>query len=488
MRAVHFGAGNIGRGFIAPMLSNSGYRVCFVGRNKQRIAALQKRGRYPVTLANENRDRYMVENVTAIELSDADNVARAVAAAEIVTTAVGLTALQDIAGAIAQGIENRISASGAPLPLHVIACENGVGSGQQLKRHVYRHLPPRLRSRADACVAFPNVMVDRIVPVQAHSDPLEILVEPFSEWVIPRSGMLGSFKEIKGVHYVDSLDAYLERKLFTVNTGHCCAAYFGYLKGHDSIQAAMADAEVASRVRGVLQETGELLMHRHGFDRAAHERYTLRILERFANPNVHDTVARVARSPLRKLAPGDRLLRPALLAHAAGLQTPGLISAIAAALAYAHPGDAEAAELQAEIGSKGIHHVIAGRLGVPQEHPLHEAIAREYLRLSGGKHQAVSYAETHADSQVETHDDTHVGAHAETHAGTYAETHAGTHTDTHVGTYADTHVGTHADTHVGTYADTHVGTHTDTHEDIQAETHTDTHAINLPINSYNKDN
>lgn len=108
MRAVHFGAGNIGRGFIGPMLSDSGYNVCFVGRNKSKIAQLQKRGQYPVTLANKNRDSFIVDNVTAINLNDTEDVTRAIAEAEIVTTAVGISALQDIAETIAQGIERRL--------------------------------------------------------------------------------------------------------------------------------------------------------------------------------------------------------------------------------------------------------------------------------------------------------------------------------------------------------------------------------------------
>lgn len=86
MRAVHFGAGNIGRGFIGPMLSDSGYNVCFVGRNKSKIAQLQNRGQYPVTLANKDRDSFIVDNVTAINLNDTEDVTKAIAEAEIVTT------------------------------------------------------------------------------------------------------------------------------------------------------------------------------------------------------------------------------------------------------------------------------------------------------------------------------------------------------------------------------------------------------------------
>lgn len=378
MRAVHFGAGNIGRGFIGPMLSDSGYNVCFVGRNKSKIAQLQNRGQYPVTLANKDRDSFIVDNVTAINLNDTEDVTKAIAEAEIVTTAVGISALKDIAGTIAQGIERRLINHRNLKPLHIIACENGIGSSQKLKKSVYRHMKQSFKELADRNVAFPNAMVDRIVPMQKNTDSLEILVEPFSEWVIPRSGMIGNYNEIKGVHYVDSLAPYLERKLYTVNTGHCSAAYFGYLEGYTSIQEAMSDPEIRARVRGVLKETGTLLVHLYGFEPLEHARYIEKMMERFTNPNFNDKITRVARSPLRKLSPNDRLIKPALLAHELGFETSHLVLAIASALYFDYEKDPEAVELQADIRNLGLSEVIATHLKIPTEHPLHGRIILEY--------------------------------------------------------------------------------------------------------------
>ncbi|AIQ54949.1 mannitol-1-phosphate 5-dehydrogenase [Paenibacillus sp. FSL R7-0331] len=380
MNAVHFGAGNIGRGFIGPMLSRSGYRVCFVGRNKQKISRLQEQGQYPLTLANENRDSYMINNVTALHLDHTEEVAHAIAEAEIVTTAVGISALDDISGTIARGIELRLCNSNLK-PLHVIACENGINSSGRLKNSVYAHMKRSFQEMADISIAFPNVMIDRIVPVQQHKDPLEILVEPFSEWVIPREDLLEDHIEIEGAHYVDSLDPYLKRKLFTVNTGHCSAAYFGYLEGHTSIQEAMEEPGIRSLVRGVLEETGKVLVQLYGLDPQGHQNYIEKIMRRFMNPGLSDSVARVGRSPLRKLASKDRLVLPAMQAHKLGLKTPHLLSAIAAALFFDAPKDPEAQQLQQIIRTQGVREAIAGNLEIPKEHPLHALILAEYNKL-----------------------------------------------------------------------------------------------------------
>lgn len=384
MKAVHFGAGNIGRGFIGLLLSRSGYEVCFVDVNDTLVSQLQQRGEYTVTLATEAHDAAVVSGVTAINGKDLDQVAEAVANADLVTTAVGVTILKHIAAGIARGIELRLSRSGAPL--HVIACENAIGGSSQLKEHVYSHLSEALRGKADQFVAFPDAAVDRIVPIQHHEDPLKVTVEPFYEWVVDRSSMIEGFTEVKGVHYVDELTPYIERKLFTVNTGHCTAAYLGYLKGFSTIQESMADEEITLQVRQVLEETGELLVKKYGFDPVEHKAYIHKILDRFRNPYLTDEVERVGRSPIRKLSPNDRLVRPALQAFELGIQPNQLALAMAAALLFDNAEDSEAVELQSAIQALGVSRAVTQYTGVPEEHPVHALILNHVHQLKQKAH------------------------------------------------------------------------------------------------------
>ncbi|CAM2988065.1 Mannitol-1-phosphate 5-dehydrogenase [Paenibacillus sediminis] len=315
-------------------------------------------------------------NVTAVDGKNIDQVAEVVASDDLVTTAVGVGVLKHIAAGIAQGIATRLS-TGAK-PLHVIACENAIGGSAQLKEHVYALLDEDVKQQAASSIYFPNAAVDRIVPIQHHEDPLHVQVEPFYEWVVDRSQMHPEFKPVDGVLYVDNLEPYIERKLFTVNTGHCSAAYLGYTAGFKTIQEAMADERIAADVRGTLQETGAVLVNRFGFNEDEHERYITKMLDRFRNPFLTDEVTRVGRSPLRKLSPNDRLVRPALQAYELGIDTDHLTMIMAAALKFNYTEDPEATELQKAIMELGISKAITKYKSIPEDHPVHHKIVTHY--------------------------------------------------------------------------------------------------------------
>ena len=163
MLAVHFGAGNIGRGFIGQLLHESGYDIVFVDVRDDVVAALKTEGRYEVILADENESHIPVDRVTALHSArDAEEVTERLAEADLVTTAVGPSILPVIAPAIAQGLLERVRVGGAPV--NVIACENMVGASQALRGYVMEHVPEETAEAVDEIAGFPNAAVDRIVP------------------------------------------------------------------------------------------------------------------------------------------------------------------------------------------------------------------------------------------------------------------------------------------------------------------------------------
>jgi len=375
MLAVHFGAGNIGRGFIGQLLHQAGYEVVFVDVNTALVDELNERKAYRVQLATAGKPESVVENVSALHGADVEAVAQAIADADLVTTAVGPHILPHIASGIAAGISKRLATS--KRPLNVIACENMIGGSAALKEHVYGFLPEVDQVLAAEKIGFPNAAVDRIVPLQQHDDKLLVMVEPFFEWAVDQSQVIGEKPQVAGLTYVDDLAPYIERKLFTVNTGHAVIAYLGYQMGYATIDAAIQNTEIGKATRGALSETSALLAIKHGFDEQEHQRYVEKILERFTNPMLSDEVTRVGRSPIRKLSAQDRLVGPALQCIEHGITPEYLGLAIAAALQFDYPEDPEAVRIQADKNEFGWEYTLHNCTGIPTGHSLEEVVRRQ---------------------------------------------------------------------------------------------------------------
>jgi mannitol-1-phosphate 5-dehydrogenase len=142
--AVQFGAGNIGRGFMGELFWASGYRTVFVDVDRPLVDALRSRGAYEVHhITNEGDAVVTVTDVTAIDARDARAVAEAVAGASLVSTAVGVRALQAVTPAMAEGMARRLLYPGAA-SLNVITCENLLGAGRFMRDLVLAELEHRV--------------------------------------------------------------------------------------------------------------------------------------------------------------------------------------------------------------------------------------------------------------------------------------------------------------------------------------------------------
>lgn len=382
MNAVHFGAGNIGRGFIGLLLHQSGYRTCFVDVNGEIVNLLNEKKQYNVKLAEASGEELIVENVYAINsLKDPELVIDEVAAADIVTAAVGPNILPLIAGLLAKGLKKRLTQS--KMPLTIIACENMIGGSTFLKEKVYEELTDDEKVQFDMYFSFPNAAVDRIVPNQKNIDKLAVTVEPFYEWVVDESEIKGFTPPIEGVTFVQDLEPFIERKLFTVNTGHAVVAYFGYLAGIRNMHEALANTEIREMVEQVLKETSRYLTATYSFDEKEHAEYVQKIINRFANPYISDDTTRVGRSPMRKLKNNDRLVRPATKYVEMFDDNPiYLARGIAAALHYNYKEDPEAIEIQAMIAQKGIQFAIEITTSVKPGTDLFEAIQTQFNEMA----------------------------------------------------------------------------------------------------------
>lgn len=376
-KAVMFGGGNIGRGFIGAVLAQADYRVVFADVNMELINKLNELGTYTVHIVDTQCTQQVVSNVGGVN-STTDDVVKEIATADLVTTAVGLMILPRIAGAVANGIKARME-SGCKEPLNIIACENAIRASSQLKKSVYEKMDAQTAAYADEFVGFPDCAVDRIVPpVKNDPDhPLDVTVENYYEWSVERSGFCGQIPNVPAMHIVDDLMAYLERKLFTLNTGHCITAYLGVMKGYETIDRAIADEKIYAIVRGAMTESGNGLIAKHGFKPEAHWEYLETSLKRYTNPYLQDVLVRVGREPNRKLSATDRLVGPMMNAYSRGFAVDNLIKGIAAGLHFSYEGDPQSLALQEKISTLGVKAAASEITGITDE-ALLERIVKAY--------------------------------------------------------------------------------------------------------------
>jgi mannitol-1-phosphate 5-dehydrogenase len=358
MNNLHFGAGNIGRGFIGKVLADAGVHVTFADVADELIEALNERKSYQVKVVGSECQVDTVTNVDAVNSKNNQDVIAQIATTDLITTAVGPNILNIIAKTIADGLAKRFD-QGNKKPLNIIACENMVRGTTHLKNEVLKHLDSQYHSQLDTLVGFPDSAVDRIVPPSDSDDLLEVTVEEFSEWIVDKTQFKGDIPNIAGMELTDNLMAFVERKLFTLNTGHLITAYLGALAGHKTIREAIEDDAVRADVKAAMQESGEVLIRRYAFDPQAHAAYIEKILGRFANPYLVDEIDRVGRQPIRKLGPGDRLIKPLLGTIEYGTANDYLIKGIAAAFFYVNKDDPQAVELQNMFLEKGLKETLA---------------------------------------------------------------------------------------------------------------------------------
>ncbi|MDZ4859104.1 MAG: mannitol-1-phosphate 5-dehydrogenase [Candidatus Hydrogenedentes bacterium] len=384
-KAVQFGAGNIGRGFLGQLFYESDFATTFIDVAEPLIAELNERGRYPLRILDETCSTEWIENVSAVHSTNREAVVKALVECDLAATAVGVNVLSKIAPVLAEGIERRFKYTDAA-PLNIIVCENLLDAGPYLREEVRSHLPPALHAALDDSVGFVEASIGRMAPVmtekQKQEDALLVCTEAYAELPVDRSGFKGPIPYLNHMQPCGNFGAYVERKLFVHNAGHAATAYLGYLRGHEFIAHAIGDTLVRTPVDAAMTESCAGLVSKHGMDADDLRMHKDDLLRRFANPLLNDQIDRVARDPIRKLGNRDRLVGAGLMCLSQGVSPEHLAFAAAAAIRYDHSADPAAQLIQTQLEREGLQRVLQEICGLPEDSPLNGLITAGLEGLS----------------------------------------------------------------------------------------------------------
>lgn len=358
-KMIQIGAGNIGRACIGRLFHQANYEIYFSDINAELISMIHERKEYNVRMVGKDFDETIkIDNVDKVS-EDREEFIRLSNEIEIITTAVGVNILPKIASFIADIVSIRHKYQNNN-PLNIMACENTTGASSKLKESVYNLLDVNIREwiEKEKNIAFPNVAIDCIVPNIENENPLTVTCENFADLIIDRNVFIGNLPNVEGLSLKENLNAYIERKLFTLNTGHAITAYLGAQKNKETIYESINDSQIKNIVLGAMRESGEVLIKRHGFRNEEHEAYIQKILNRFFNPYLKDSVFRVGREPIRKLSYNDRLIKPILGTLEYNLRHDNLLKGVISAFKFYSPDDKESVELKSMLKNEKLEKVI----------------------------------------------------------------------------------------------------------------------------------
>ena len=381
MKAVMYGGGNIGRGFIGMLFSMSGYEVTFIDVAQPVIDGLNRDGRYPVRIvSNEGHEDIEVEHVRAVNGNDREAAAEAIAEADVIATAVGVNVLKFIVPNLAEGIRRRRARQGGPL--NIIICENLVDANKVLEKLLKAELTKEEAAWLDENIGLVEASIGRMVPVQTEEmkagNPLRVCVERYGFLPVDKAAFRGEIPEIKNMVPYEPFDYYIRRKLYVHNMGHAVCAYLGLYTHREYIYEAIEDSCIQNIVQNAMLESALALSKAYQMPVELLVRHFQDLLSRFKNQALKDTCARVGGDPKRKLSHTDRLIGSSLLCLEHGVQ-PVFISVGTAGAVYEYIREAGAQQCVKEA-----RQVLSRISDLEKDSPLLDLVLPLYQRYVDG--------------------------------------------------------------------------------------------------------
>ena len=382
MNAVMYGGGNIGRGFIGALLSQSGYRVTFIDVAEPVVNHLREKGSYPIRyVSSQGYEDILVENVTAINGNDAEAASDVIAQCDIMATAVGARILKFIVPNIVAGLRKRWAEGNRSL--NIIVCENLMDANKVVEGMIKAQLNEEECAKFDETVGLVEASIGRMVPVQTEEmkdgEPMRVCVERYGFLPTDKAAFKGGVPEIKNMVPFEPFDFYIKRKLYVHNMGHATCAYLGDLLGLEYIYQSIDVADVRILVQNAMQESAMALSKKYDVPLESIMVHITDLLNRFTNAALKDTCMRVGGDPGRKLSPDDRLIGSSSLAVEQGT-TPAYIAVGAAAGVHRYINEAEGMEQ----GMEAAQQVLAEVSGLDVNGKLAQLILSMYAEILDG--------------------------------------------------------------------------------------------------------
>ena len=344
-KVLIFGAGAIGRGFLAPLLFKYGYKISFVDKDKKLVKKLKKRLAYTAAEINKKKYKLIKNKINEVfGLREKIEVEKY----DLVFCCVGPNESKKIAHKFANAKV-------------VISCENDFFSPYYLKK---------ISKNKNIYFGIPDVITSNTAPSKLLKiDDLTTVTE--QGILVLEKGNYNLNKKIKQLNK-KNLEIHWRSKLFIHNAPHAILAYLGFLNKYKFIHDAMGNKNISKIVLGAMNEITNGIVNAKYVPKVFANNYKKKEINRFKNKLLYDPILRVAREPIRKLGKENRIILSLRVAQWNNKLPKNTATGVKAALNFFNKNDKESVYLQKLRKKYGDSQVLEKICGIEQTDPLND--------------------------------------------------------------------------------------------------------------------
>lgn len=294
MKAVIIGAGQTGRGFVAPILYDDEWKITFVDKNAELIDKLNREKQYNVKYFQQAKPTKIIDRYKAYHVDD-EKVIDEIANADIVTTSVFANQIETLIPLLKKGIDNRDKDE----LLTIICIENGINVKKPL-------IDAKLEAYISEGVIFCTSVRDEVglgITSEANITELPIDKKPLNrEFDITNMPEVNNFSDI------------IQRKIYTYNFMSAVISYLGSYKNYEMLGDAANDEDIVNIINKISISLNKTMADKFNVTLQDQEAFTQQAVDKFSNREIEDTVVRNAQQAKRKLGFNERMMVPLKMA------------------------------------------------------------------------------------------------------------------------------------------------------------------------------
>lgn len=388
MKAIILGAGRIGRGFVTQLLTLNNVDITYFDASDAMVEQMNQVGHYTIHVLGHPDLDLEVEHVKAYPTSNIDQLAACWKESDFIFTACGGKNMPSVGKTIGQAFKKLVMIEGVH-PSNVITCENWIDPAKDLKEAIVSCLDEN-----ETKLFKENVGVGESVILctgtgapdpSKITNPVDTWVQNFKYLPIDKEALKTDAPKWDYIEFVDNFGHLLTQKLYTNNTSCGSVAYLGHLKGLTYMAEAANDPEIEPIMDEIYNEINQALIQGMGIDPESQYAFSKRAKAKYTDRDIVDKLTRIARDPLRKLRPEDRLIGPSKIALSIGVKPTAIALATAAALFYDEHDDESAMKLQEMRKEHGVEYILQNVCQLKPEEELYQMILSsiDELRAKG---------------------------------------------------------------------------------------------------------